>query len=523
MRPRERAAGVWKSSLALALGLTLGACSNDADRKRATERGADAAPDATPDAGAPRGLPFEYARADQGDPVSSAELTAATERWLALLEATRYFAAVSERVHGWPESDPEGRFWYASWWDGVVIRKEGGEVTFDHVETGSDNNGGRMAPLLEGACWAFSTWGGSGTERLVRKMARAYTSWILAMERTADEVERPLLTRAAYPPSTDAEEEGRRYRIDYSKNHPGLDNPATEYVHLPDNPTWGELWVKNKRSKDDIGRMVRSIAHLEQCRDLFENGDTRADLDDLRGRYAAWARRVEDDGWRIATWNKARELWLPPDDLARFVTALDTECDATLLTRLLGRGDPGDIDCGTGINGLEEVFVAANHQEAGLFNSYHQAAILLALTTGHPDVAEAHLPALGERITTTLDRLDAGDPPNFFSAEGLAELMIDAANVGLPLTSREVRWLHERIDESLAFHGRPEASAMFRLFDPATPDGQYGFDPFGPGIEFRSIGALLGTCFSRWRNPATRPVLDCDLVRDRAPPLPSGP
>ena len=297
--------------------------------------------------GHPKSLPFDYERPDVGTPVTPAELTAITDKYLELLEQTRYFDFVDERVHGWPESDPQGRYWYGTWWSGVNIRKQGGQVTYEHADVGGDNNGLRTGPLLEGLCFAYLSWGDALSEHLTRKVVRGFTSWILAMERTSVK-HGVLLTRAAYPESIDSNDGGRAFRINYDLNHPGVDNGATEYVQVPDNPHWGNIYVKNKRSKDDIGHMLRAIGQLDSCDGLFNEPGAQADFDDMKARYAEWSQRVEDDSWTIATYDKSGALWLPTDLLANFVELGNAECDAMLAVRLTGRGDPGRSCAATG-------------------------------------------------------------------------------------------------------------------------------------------------------------------------------
>ncbi|MEK6607687.1 MAG: hypothetical protein AABZ30_08510, partial [Myxococcota bacterium] len=310
------------------------------------------------DAGA-KGLPFAFTRPENGEPLSGEELAAATDVYLELLEGTRYFDFMDERVHGWPESDSQGRYWYGSWWSGVEVHKSDCVVTYLHGDQGADNNGLRTGPMLEGACFAYLVSGDPRHAYLARKLVRGFTSWLLAMESEASGTGIPLLTRAAYPESIASTDGSRDLFIDYSLNRPGLDNGATEYVHLPDNPHWGDLWVKNKRSKDDIGHMLRAIGACAGA--LADAGaGAAADYDDMRERYGAWARQVEDDGWRIATYAKDGELWYPDDLLAWFTDVGNAECDGMLAIRLLGRGEQGDLDCGNGVGALDAVLSEGN-------------------------------------------------------------------------------------------------------------------------------------------------------------------
>jgi len=60
-------------------------------------------------------LPFDYTRPDEGTPISDAELRDFTDRYLELLDGVRYFDFLGERLHGWPQSDPQHRYWYGTW------------------------------------------------------------------------------------------------------------------------------------------------------------------------------------------------------------------------------------------------------------------------------------------------------------------------------------------------------------------------------------------------------------------------
>jgi hypothetical protein len=226
-----------------------------------------APPDLRPDAlvagPPPSKLPFTFTRPDVGNPLSQAELQAMTDRYLELLKDTRYFDFVDERVHGWPESDPAKKYWYGTWWSGVTVTKKNGQVSYVHGADGADNNGLRTAQLMEGACYAYLFWNKPAHEHLLHKIVRGFSSWSLAFKQQPNDPTQPLLSRAAYPIPIKSSDGGRDLFIDYSLNRPGLDNSATEYVHIPGNPLWGDLWLKNKRSKDDLGHMYRAMGQVD--------------------------------------------------------------------------------------------------------------------------------------------------------------------------------------------------------------------------------------------------------------------
>jgi hypothetical protein len=480
-----------------------------------TTDGTAAADAAAPDAAAPKTLPFSYTRPGVGTPVPADELAAITDKYLDVLQRLRYFELVDERVHGWPRSDPQQRYWYGTWWSGVTVVKENGRVSYVHGPTGADNNGLRMGPLLEGSCFAHLLWGGPLHERLARKMFRGVSAWFMAMERHPNDPDVPLQARSFFPPSIASTDDGLDLFIDYDQGRPGQDGGASSFVHVAANPYWGDIWIKNKRSKDDVGHMLRAIAQLDNCSGRFADPATQQDLDEMVQRYAAWARRIEDDNWSIATLNKEAQLWIPPETLAHFTNILGAECDAMLSLRLLGRGDPASFDCANGISILDDLIGGSNDHNAEILRSFHESAVHQALLNGQPAMARALLEGLALRVERGMERAESGDWPESLESHQLVDLIVHAGNAGLPLTWREVRWVHGQIEQ--AHESFPVDHPMLRVFDPATPDGTYPYAPYGSVIRFRSLGLLLGSCVAQYRNPASKPLLDCPRVKAATP------
>jgi hypothetical protein len=369
--------------------------------------------------------------------------------------------------------------------------------------------------MLTGLAFAWKLWGDADHLHLARRIARAFNAWILAMQRTSQPDAPVLMTRASYPLNTTWTWKGREVLIDYSLNRPGEDNGACQYVHLPDNPWWGDLYVKNKRSKDDIGHLLLAIALAGDV--LADTGDAGMDADwaQVLDLYGQWCRRVEDDGWRIATWDQELSLWYPDDDLAYYimdVNGIDPECDVALATRLMGRGDGGALQCDNGISIIDDV-VSMKPSNGQQLRSYHEAAIALAKVRGQQALVDTLLPGMALRIDKILDAQPGDGSPPYPGNEDMAELMISAANVGVPLTWREVRFFHDRVREAYAAWQAARDQPVFHVFEAGTPDGEYAYEAPGAGIAFRYIGAALGACVSPFRHPDLKPMLDCDKVR----------
>ena len=247
--------------------------------------------DAGPAKGPPPSiLPVSYPRPDVGTPLTATELQTATDELIALLKDTRYFDFVDERIHGWPKGDPNNGYWWGTTSTGITATKSGGTVTYKHSNDGTDNAGIVTSPYLEGACYAHLLWGQAKTADLVRRIARGMSGWVIAMERTAGDTTPTLLARSLYPPPVMSNEGGRSLFIDTSLSRPGIDANPSSYIHHPNNPTLGDIYVKNKRSKDNIGHMLRAITLAETCAPRFD-ADAQADMTQLETLYEAWQPR----------------------------------------------------------------------------------------------------------------------------------------------------------------------------------------------------------------------------------------
>jgi hypothetical protein len=167
------------------------------DASGSTADGGGVTPDgSTPE---PDGLPFPYSRPQAGTPVPANELAAITDKYIQLLTQTRYFDTVDERVHGWPESDPQKRYWYGTWWSGCGLDKANGVVTYNHVNVGADNNGIPTSSVLEGMCQAHRLWPSAKLEKLVRRLVRGLNAYSLAMKRSPNDTAGVMLARTVYP------------------------------------------------------------------------------------------------------------------------------------------------------------------------------------------------------------------------------------------------------------------------------------------------------------------------------------
>jgi hypothetical protein len=454
-----------------------------------------------------RTLPFAYTRPDVGTPETASQLAAFTDHYLALLDRVQWFDYVEARAHGWPESDPNGHPWYATWWSGAGIHLASGHVTFVHVNVGAENNGLRTPQIMEGACYGWLLFHDDREQHFVRRLVRGLSSWRLAMQRSATDPELGLDSRAAYPVSVhDAD---RNVDIDYSADRPGIDGGASYFVHLPTNPSWGDLYVQAQRSKDDMGHVMRGVAAIDACDGMLTETGAQADIVQLRLLYQQWAQRVEHDGYRIATFDRNLNVVFPMGDLATYFVPR-IECHAQIAINLLSRNDPFGASCSTptGISGDPTMGISSSSMQ--IVRSHHEAAAALALVTGQTATAQTLVQGLATRIEMLMDALAPGTPIPNASPSDVVQLMVEAMNLGVPLTSREVAWLHAQLE--IAFAGYDTSGAEWHVFEAGTADGDYALEPNGPGIDVKDLGLWLGACAAPYRNATGQPLLDCARV-----------
>ncbi len=491
-----------------------------------TDVPADAPNDALPatPGGLPLSLPFAYVRPDVGTPLADAEVTAFTKTITGFWRRVDYFTWAAETGAGVDAST--GLPDWLIWWQDFDAVKAGDTVTFQaNAGGGSHNNAGPTGRVLTSALSGYLMSGDPAMRVLVEQYARSVTAcmkgfvfdendpvdWLIARNVTGP-------TQAFTLPS------GRKKAVRYDAWH--IDAAAWnadrfEYAH---NPTWGDVWVTNKRSKDDMPYWFRMAAWLPYVIELAPDASVRAAATEAYGLLQKSARDIVDSGWQIRTKDATGTVFTPEGhDLASFASYIDlmpdAECDARLTIALLGYGDTRDVDCGSGQGSpYDDIAGSTNYFNYNIVTHFHELAILFALTTGHAQAARALLDGLVTRIARYRDPAsgEAGQTQPYF-ARDIAVWLMRGAAVGLPLTSDEARLVQKFHVQSVTGY---DAFPNWNLWSPSVADGTYncdgGFRPPDPadGIAIDDVATLLEYCWSPFRNPAGARFIDCDVVRD---------
>jgi hypothetical protein len=510
---------------------------DDATSDVPDDPGADAAEDVadpfdvevvTTPGGLPWSLPFRYERPDLGTPPSQAEITAFTQQITGLWKQIDVHTWAAETSAGVDVSS--GHPDYLIWWHDFNAVKEGDLVTFQAsaADGGSHNNVEPTGVFLANTLVAHLR---APDDESIRYLAEQYTKSVTACQKgfVFDEDDGVDWLFARNIAVTFDQEftmpSGKRKAVAYDEwffSYTGWNADRFRYEH---NPTWGDIWVTNKRSKDDLPYMWRVGAWLPYVVELTPDDALRAAAEEALDLLEKGARDIVDSGWLIRTKDENGDIYVPEsEDLASFVAYTgiipDAECDARLSAALLGYGDGRDQDCGTGQGSLyDQVAGQGNYFNYDIINHFHQAAALLALTNGHAEMARELVRGLAIRAERYLDP-EGGEPgwTNDKWERDISLFLLRSAAVGLPLTSDEARLVlkyHVQTVDAFRDYER------WDLWDESVPDGTYsfrhgGFHPeSGPQVyRAEDMTSLIEYCGSPFRNPAGAAFVDCDVVLD---------
>ena len=470
----------------------------------------------------PDSLPFEFTREDVGEPVSPEEVSAFTWRIVEAWRRADFFHYLQGIVYGVPRNNPQGMPYYSVYWSGVAPYKEGDLVTFRHLEGGSAEN--IMIPnpvLLTNVIAAYKFAGDERLALLADELARGVSAQFMGCvwDRGVSAEDRHVMARAVINNNFEAvRADGRRYAADYSAwRILDMRRWNTWFINIPNNPYWGDVYIQNMRSKDDVCHLFRAGGLLPHFLNLFPDPEVRAGVSGAFHDLAAFAKDITDHGFRIRSVDLDGNIWIPGIDLASFVFyGQQSECDAVLAARLLGYGDPGEIDCGNGISSLYETVATSTHTyNYNIIRNFHMAALLASLNHRYDEVALRLMEGLAERSTSEMGKTegtfaDPGEQENFNG--DLAGNLAKYAACGLPLTSREVRHLHRYYDEAAEVWN---SWGEWNLWDASVPDGRHAYTP-GTRVDFQDMTAFLQLCASPFVNDAGAAAVDCEIIRDAA-------
>ena len=491
----------------------------------------------------PDHLGFEPpAREPVGDPPTAAEITAFTATLLHFFEQTAFYDWTFRLTHGLDASFDPGAMDYRLWWQDTGMRRDGDVLTLDHHGR-AENILKRTVKVLDGAAAGHLLTGDARMGQVAAHLMRGVVALSLGFEVTGEDPPvKYLQARAVFNHDHAYQVDGRKVAVLYSP----MFVPSSKWnVHVfeVDNPAYGDVWVANMRSKDDVPYLYHALGLATRVYHEAADPDLRRSAGLFLEYVRGFAQSIEDHDWHILTRYAdgaatpqvdTTKPGNPPADLGSFVHwrdlfGPDVECTAQLGAALTGYGWRADRgDCGGGLIGLafERSAGAGNWFNYNIYNYFHLGALSAATLWHDTDLARALMTGLVTRFDELLWDPDLPNADHEEFASDKAGWLLAAAAEGYPLTAREARhvmtWYATAADWYGSWpHWDPWSSLadgeQLEAWDP--PRSKPVTDATGattsvPQVRLDEMGYVFEYCASPYRAANGVAFVDCDLVAD---------
>jgi hypothetical protein len=474
--------------------------------------------------GPPSSLPFTVTRVTTSAPVDPAEVSAFTAKLTGFLKTVDYFNWAARISHGVDAST--GKPDFAIWWQDVDAVKTATGVTFRHATDGRGHNVYiPTSKALLSAIGGYLLSGDPAMGRIVERYSKGIAAACLGLVHDASDPNPFLMARNVVAQNHSYMIDGRPAAVDFSPWYSAYSVWNAQRFEYPNNPSWGDVWVTNMRSKDDVPHYLLATTALSWVIANGKDASVRDAAKEADRCVRGFTKDIVDSGYLIRTKDAEGKPFVPSQDLASFVmyesVAPNAECSAKLSSAMLGYKDARGLDCGLNdTNGYESIATAVHYYNYAIIDTFHLSAIWSSLLAGKNDAARQLVVGLAVRAGRYLDP-NSGEPglTNPRWPADMAAFLFRAAMSGLPLSGDEVRLIHAEYGKAI------DAYAQFPRWDlwsSSVPNGTYvindGYLPSDQGmlVEIEEMGFALAYCWSPFRAPNGQPIVDCDAIKSYA-------
>jgi hypothetical protein len=474
-------------------------------------------------------LPFQITREAKGAPLSQQEIADFTQTMADFYNKIDFFGWASRHSFGLADDNSWGQPGYKIWWTDAVAIKSGDTVTFTLLRP-PDNTTAKFTRVLPNAIASYL----ATADPVAKKLAHDYIHGLSAtMDGNIWGHEDPPITtimaRTIFHRNHSYQMEGgRKVVIDYNAVKQEDFARRHDTLHNPDNPTWGDIWVRSKRSKDDLPYTYRMVVSLIRLIRATDDPLLKKDALYLYRRLRGVTQDIVEHGYAIRTKDKNGVPFIPllddgvsVDDFACF-TAWDSlwpqaECNTKLATALIAGGQSLGNDCEDGDGGgYEAGAIFAHYWSSNMIWGFHLAAVALSLAYQQEATAYDLLIGYGQRMEKMMVDPRADQYLEWYP--DLAQLLILGAAYGLPLNAEEARLV---VEECVAAANHYAAFDKWDLWDPSVPDGTHDYIPsrhqHDQGQIVRAfvrppeLVNLFEYCASPYKNENSQKFIDCEM------------
>lgn len=472
------------------------------------------------DAGLPNNLPFEIDRENDGEPVTDAEIKEFTKKLMSFyknVEFGKWLNRISHGVHkstGYPD--------YAIWWHDVDPIKKGDTVIWKHGSRGGAHNTSIPTTKVLGQMIAgYLLTGDEEMAYIAEQYMKGLMAFMKGMVYDKDDPYQFIMSRNIVTFNHSYTIEGNKKKeIDYQDWYYAYEGWNAQRFEYKNNPFWGDVWVTNMRSKDDVPHIYRATAYVLYMEEWAQREDLRKVAEETHYYMRGFTKDIVDSGYYIRTKDKDGNVYIPTEDLASFVTYEfmdpNAECNAKLTSALIAYSEPRGLNCRYGgINAYEEVAVKNHYYNLEIVSNFHLDSQLFSLIKREDRAAKYLTKGIIERIDTYMAMKDTDfkDEPGFLG--DMAAYLFKAGAQGIPLKNSEVRLIHTQYSKSIDDYLNWQ---YWNLWDSSIPDGQYPYNPHSENgrVNIEDMFYVFEYCFSPFKSKNGARVVDCDIVRDKS-------
>jgi len=468
--------------------------------------------------GLPMTLPFEIERTDEGEPLTQEEIDNFTKKLMNFyktIEFGKWVIRISHGVHestGYPD--------YMFWWHDVDPIKKGNTVIWHHGPRGGAHNimiptSKVMGQMIAG----YLLTGDEDMKYIADKYMKGLIATMKGMVYNRDDPLQFIMARNIITFNHSYTIEGNKKKeIDYKDWYNSYEGWNAHRFEYKENPFWGDIWVTNMRSKDDIPHIYRATAYIIMLEYLSKDEKILETAKEAHRYMAGFTKDIVDSGYYIRTKDKDGDVYIPAEDLASFVTYefLDTnaECNAKLSSALIAYSDPLGLNCKKGgINAYEDIAVKQHYYNLEIVSNFHLDSALLCIIKRQDKFAKYLTSGIAERIDTymAMKETDFASEPSF-SAD-MAAYLFKASSQGIPLKNSEARLVHSEYNRAIENYLQWK---YWDLWDEDIPDGQYEYEPRlkNDMLNMEDMFFVFEYCFSPYRAKNGASFVNCDIVKD---------
>ena len=478
-----------------------------------------------------------------GPPPTEEEITAFTKKVTAFFKDTGYFDWVWRTSHGLDASYDPDMMPYKLWWQDVGMRRDGDTITFFH-HSRAENICKRTIKVLENSLAGYLLTGDERMGEIAEQLMLGLVALSLGLEfEKEDPLVKYLQARAVFNHNHEYTVDGRKVAIDYEPMYTPSFKWNVHVFEIPDNPTYGDIWVSNMRSKDDVPYMYLALPIATRAYYETDNESLREAavlfIEYMRGH----SQSIVDNDWYILTKYGDGEAVIaydatkkdhPPADLGSYmhweaVFGPDAECNAQLGAALSGYGYPADKGhCPGNHTGwdFELLAVGTNYFNYNIYNYFNLAAMANAQLWGCNDLTRKISEDMVFRFEEIMHNPVMPNTDDKEFPSDLAGVLLASATHGYPLTAEEA---HHIMD----WYGK--SSDWYRTWEHWDPwesleDGEELRDYKAPRVEYVEDGEggqtpisyvrlvempyIFEYCYSPLNGADRMRFIDCDIVAD---------